>query len=319
MKKTKNNIIIYQTNQGALELRGDVKKDTIWATQAQIADVFGIDRSVTTRHINSILSSAEISEKSNVQKMHIPNSDKPVSFYSLDVILAVGYRTNSSRAISFRQWATKILREHITKGYTINPARIKKNYGEFLSAVEKVKALLPSTMKPDTESILELVKIFASTWFSLDAYDKDTFTKGRVTKKKVVLTANELSSAIGEFKAELLKNSEATDIFAQERSGGSIEGIVGNIMQSFGGQGVYPSIEEKAAHLLYFMVKNHPFVDGNKRCGAFSFVWLLRRAGLLDLSRLTPPALTALTLLIAESDPKDKDKMTGLILVILKK
>ena len=157
MKKIKKEIVIYQSPKGAIELRGDAKKETVWATQSQIAEVFNIERSVVTKHLNNILKTKEVSEKSNVQKMHIANSDKPVAFYSLDLILAVGYRANSSKAIEFRQWATKILREHITKGYTINPARIKKNYDEFLSAVEKVKSLLPANMKPDTESILELI------------------------------------------------------------------------------------------------------------------------------------------------------------------
>jgi prophage maintenance system killer protein/prophage antirepressor-like protein len=318
MKKKKEEIIIYQSSSGAIELRGDVHKDTIWATQAQIAEVFNIDRSVVTRHINNLLKSQEINEKSNVQKMHIANSDKPVNLYSLDVILAVGYRTNSGRAIEFRKWATRILRKHITSGFTINSARIKRNYSEFIDAIEKVKSLLPSHIKQDTESIVDLIKVFADTWLSLNAYDKEAFDKGKITKKKIALTAEELSGAIARFKAELIKKSEATDIFARERAAGLIEGIIGNVMQSFGGKDLYPSIEEKAAHLLYFMVKNHPFVDGNKRSGAFSFIWFLNRSSLLNVSRLTPAALTALTLLIAESNPKEKEKMIGLVVMLLR-
>jgi len=166
---------------------------------------------------------------------------------------------------------------------------------------------------------LELIKVFADTWFSLDAYDKGVFKKGKASKKKITLTADSLTAAISQFKSELLKKSEATEIFAQERSAESVEGIIGNVMQSFGGKDLYPSLEEKAAHLLYFMVKNHPFIDGNKRSGAFSFIWFLKRSGLLNPARLTPAALTALTLLIAESNPKEKDKMTGLAVMILKK
>lgn len=139
----KNNIVIYQAKSGAIGLKGDLSKETVWATQAQIALVFDIDRSVVTKHINNILKSKEIALKSNVQKMHIANSDKPVTFYSLDLILAVGYRANSSKAIGFRKWATKTLRSHIVDGYTINPNRIEKNYEAFLSAVEKVKLLIP--------------------------------------------------------------------------------------------------------------------------------------------------------------------------------
>ncbi len=188
-----------------------------------------------------------------------------------------------------------------------------------MSAVEKVKLFLPPNIKPDTKSILELIKVFADTWFSLDAYDKENFAQGKTSKKKIKVTAGELISAITELKTELLKNKEATDIFARERKAGSIDGIIGNVVQAFNGKDLYPSIEEKAAQLLYFVVKNHPFVDGNKRSGAFSFIWFLERSGLLDISRLTPAALTALTLLIAESHPKDKDKMTGLFVMLLKK
>ena len=163
-------IVVYQTKTGAIELRGDFKHDTIWATQAQIANIFSINRSVVTKHIGNILKIKEIDTKSNVQKMHIANSDKSVSFYSLDIILAVGYRANSARAIAFRQWATKTLRRYITEGYVINRKRIAKNYGAFMRAVEDVRALLPSGMQADTGSILELIKIFADTWISLDTF-----------------------------------------------------------------------------------------------------------------------------------------------------
>ena len=321
-KKNNNEIVIYQSSKGAIELKGDIKKETIWATQAQIAEVFGIDRSVATKHVRNIVKDGELEEKQVCAKFaHTADDGKTyqVQFYNLDVILAVGYRANSKKAIEFRRWATKILRDHITKGYTINPTRIKKSYAEFLTAVDKIKALLPAHVKPDAESILELIKVFADTWLSLDAYDKEKFVKGKVTKKKVVLTAEKLLAAIGELKVELVKKSEATDIFAKERNSGSVEGIIGNVMQSFGGKELYPGIEEKAAHLLYFMVKNHPFIDGNKRSGAFSFVWFLRLSGVLDVSQLSPAALTALAILIAESNPKEKEKMVGLVAMLLRK
>jgi prophage maintenance system killer protein len=314
-----NQIAIYQGPTGALELKADAGKETIWATQAQIAGIFGIERSVVTKHISNVLSSGEMSTKSNVQKMHIPNSDKPTAFYSLDIILSVGYRTNSIRAIEFRRWATKILHEYIVNGYSINRKRIVKNYGSFVKAVEGVRALLPPEPRIDTASILELVKLFADTWFSLAAYDKGSFGKGKTTKKKVVLAAADLSEGIAELKAQLLRKGEASNLFALERVGSSLEGIVGNIMQTFGGKDLYPSMEEKAAHLLYFIVKNHPFADGNKRSGAFAFVWFLRRTGKLNLARLTPAALTAITLLIAESNPKEKEKMVGLVAMLIRK
>ena len=251
--------------------------------------------------------------------MHIPNSDKPVLFYSLDLILAVGYRANSKRAIEFRQWATKTLRHYIVDGYAINKQRIARNYQQFLEAVESVKKLLPAGAAIDAGSILELVNLFADTWLSLDAYDKDAFAAKGTTKKRVTFTAKKLEESLMKLKIALLQKGEATEHFGAERQAGSVIGIVGNVMQSFGGKELYGSVEEKAAHLLYFMVKNHPFVDGNKRSGAYAFVWFLRQANILDPARLTPPALTTLTILVAESSPKDKEKIVGLVVALITK
>jgi prophage maintenance system killer protein len=315
-KKLKKEMIIYQAKDGAIELRGDFNNETIWATQAQIVDIFGIDQSVVSRHINNIISDNEVNKKSNMQKMHIANSDKPVLFYSLDIILAVGYRTNSSKAIAFRIWATKTLKQHLVSGYTINKKRVGANYQKFLQAVSGVKALLPAENIIDNKDILELINVFANTWFSLDAYDKESFPQKGTTKKQAIFTAQELKTSLLDLKITLIKKKQATELFGQERNRDSIGGIVGNVFQTFGKKDVYPTTEEKAANLLYFVVKNHPFTDGNKRSGAFSFVWFLRKTGTLRAS-LTPEALTALTLLVAESKSKDKDKIIGLILLLL--
>jgi prophage maintenance system killer protein/prophage antirepressor-like protein len=317
-KEIKQNVVIYQAKNGAIEMRGDVSRETLWATQAQIVELFGVDQSVVSRHIRNVFKDGEVDEKSNMQKMHIANSDKPVVIYSLDVILSVGYRTNSKIAIDFRKWATKTLREHITKGYTIHRKQVAKNYDAFMKAVGDVQTLLPETVALDPKAILELIKEFSSTWMSLDAYDKGELKSVGSTKKAVKLTGAELTDAISDLRAELMKKGEATEIFAQEKMSGSIEGIVGNVMQSFGGKALYPTMEEKAAHLLYFMVKNHPFVDGNKRSGAFAFVWFLRKAKIKTMRNVNPAALTVLTLLIAESNPAKKDQMVGLVTQILK-
>ncbi len=321
MKKSllKNKVVIYQAKSGAILLRGDVGKETIWATQAQIVDIFNVDQSVVSRHVRNVFKDGEVPEKSNMQKMHIANSDKPVVLYSLDVILAVGYRTNSAKAIHFRQWATQTLRTHLIDGYTINRSRVVKNYAVFLDAVEKIKLLLPESGTVDAKSALELIKMFADTWVSIDAYDKDAFPTSGASKKQVRVTADELKQAFGEFKVELQKAGQAGDLFGAERETGSVAGIVGNILQSFGGKDLYPSLEDKAAHLLYFMIKNHPYSDGNKRHGAFSFIWFLKKTGLLRTEKMTPTALTALTLFIAESDPAHKERMIGLVLMLLKK
>ena len=151
-KITKNIIAVYQAKNGAIELRTDFSKETVWATQAQIAKIFGIERSVITKHINNIIKTGEIGKKSNVQKMHIANSDKPVLFYSLDIILSVGYRANSKKAIEFRKWATKLLHQHITQGYTINPVLIKNHYQQFLEAIDDIKKLIFLAQKSEEAS-----------------------------------------------------------------------------------------------------------------------------------------------------------------------
>ena len=314
----KKEIIIYQAKSGKIEFRGDFKKNTVWGTQQQIAELFNISQPVVSRHIKNIFKDREIDKKSNMQFLHIAFSDKPVTFYSLDMILSVGYRTNSKLAIKFRKWATKTLKQHLLEGYTINKKLLIKNYRQFQKTMEDIKHLLPENKSTSVHSAVELIGAFADTWFSLEAYDSEKFPKKGVNKKQALFTAKELKIALKQFKQELVVKKQATDLFGKERTKNALEGIVGNVFQSFGGQDLYPTIEEKSAHLLYFMVKNHPFSDGNKRSGAFAFVWFLQKALGLPHS-LTSPALTALTLLIAESNPKDKDKMIGLVLLLLQK
>jgi prophage maintenance system killer protein len=327
MKKKKiiqpNNLVIYQAKNGAIQFRGDFTKETIWATQAQIAEVFNTTPQNITLHLKNIFKDKELDPRSTCKEflqVQIEGNrtiKRQVKFYSLDIILAVGYRTNSAKAIEFRKWATKVLHDHLVSGFTVNKSRIAENYDQFMKIVADVRALLPKKDTSDTDSILELISIFADTWMSLDAFDKENFTLKKPTKKKVALTAEKLNNSIALLKEELIKKGEATDLFATARDAQAIQGIVGNVMQSFGGSDLYPSIEEKAAHLLYFIVKNHPFLDGNKRSGAYAFVWFLNMAKILDTNRVTPVALTALTLLIAESDPKHKEKMIGMVVVLL--
>ncbi len=319
--KEKKKIIIYQSKTGKIEFKGDPEKDTVWGTLNQIADLFGRDKSVISRHIKNIFNSGELSKNSVVAKIATTASDGKVyqvDYYNLDVILSVGYRIDSKQATQFRIWATKTLKQHLLQGYTINKKQINKNYQSFMEAIWNVKAVLPEKQKVGNEEILELVNAFASTWFSLDAYDKEKFPKRTYSKKRVEITAEELQSVLQNFKEELKKEKQATELFGQERNKEAIKGVVGSVFQSFGGKDVYPSTEEKSAHLLYFIIKNHPFIDGNKRSAAFSFVWLLRKAGILRAA-LTPEALTALTILIAESDSREKNKMIDLVLLLLGK
>jgi len=325
MKKIQQqNIVIYQAKNGAIELKADIKKETIWASLNQIAELFGVQKAAISKHIKNILTTGELLEKATVSKMETVQSEgkrevtRDIEVYNLDMIIAVGYRVNSKNATQFRIWATKVLREFLTKGFTINRKQVQKNYQEFLKTVESIKCLLPEHVTLDPKSILDLIKEFSETWLSLDAYDKESLVRIGKTRKAIKLTGKELTKAIQDFRQELLKKNQITEIFAKEKYLGSIEGIVGNIMQSFGGKDLYQSIEEKSAHLLYFMIKNHPFVDGNKRCGAFAFVWFLRKTKADGFKNINTGTLTALTLLIAESDPKKKEQMTALITQILK-
>ncbi len=222
-KNLEQKMVIYQTKSGALELRGDLDKETVWATLDQIANVFGRDKSVISRHLKNIFNEGELIRDSVVAKNATTASDGKtyiVEYYNLDVIISVGYRVNSKVATEFRIWATKTLREHITKGYTINRKRVAQNYDTFMKAVADVQALLPEHVTLDPKAVLELIKEFAGTWVSLDAYDKETLELKGVTKKKVTLVGADLLNAISDLKRELIKKGEATDLFASERREG---------------------------------------------------------------------------------------------------
>jgi len=324
-KKKIDEVVMYQTKSGEIAFRGDFTRDTIWATQKQISEVFGVNTRTVNEHLQNIYKDKELEKKATIRKFRIVQKEgkrdveRDVLFYNLDSIISVGYRVNSKRATEFRIWATKILRQHITRGYTINKKVIGKNYEKFMKAVSDVQKLLPRDTSISTESILDLIKAFAGTWVSLESYDEGKFPQKGFTKKDVQVQANDLYGAVADLKRNLIKKKQATDMFAQEKRKGSMEGILGNVMQSVYGKDVYKSIEEKAAHLLYFMVKNHPFTDGNKRSGAFAFIWFLNRVQIPFREKITPEALTAITLLVAESKPKEKDRMIGLVLLLLKR
>lgn len=315
--------VIYQAKSGAIELRGDFKRETLWATQADMAKIFGVTPQNITFHIKNIFKDGELGERATckdslqVQKEGTRYVERQVKLYNLEVIIATGYRVNSIVGTRFRQWATKTLSSYIVDGYAINRKQIGANYEQFLKAVQEVQKLLPSGSAMNPSDAMELVSLFADTWLSLDAYDKDALPTGKLTKKKVMLTADKIIKSLAELRHALMKRGEASELFGAERAAGSVAGIVGNVMQSFGGTELYPSAEEKAAHLLYFMVKNHPFSDGNKRSGAYAFVWFLRHAGILDVRKLSPAALTAITILVAESDPAHKERVIRLVLHLI--
>ena len=251
MKKgiLKNKVVIYQAKSGAIELRGDFAKETIWATQAQIAELFDVTPQNITLHLANIYKDRELEmvatckDSLQVQNEGTRKIKRTIKFYNLDAVIAVGYRISSVTGTNFRIWATKTLRAHIVDGYTINRARIGKNYENFMKAVEHMRDLLPASGVMDAKSTLDLVKIFAETWVSIDSYDKDTLPTSGVSNKQVKITIEELLSSLFEFRAELSKNTETSDLFGHERQHGSVAGIVGNVFQSFGGKDLYSTIQ----------------------------------------------------------------------------
>lgn len=313
-----NNIIIYQGKNGEIQIQMDQKSDTVWARQEQIAELFDIDRTVATRHINNILKSGEIDEKSNVQKMHISNSDKPVKFYNLDMILAVGYRTNSSNAIRFRQWATTRLREYLVQGYSLNQAR--------LDELGKTIQLLASKWKAmDTKEarwLLDIIASYTDSFVTLNRYDTGDLSGTGDENITYIIDYREAKDAIAELKLKLIEQSEANNIFGNEKDESFI-GILSSIIATFDGKYLYPTIEEQAAHLLYFVIKDHPFTDGNKRIGAFLFIWFLERNRHRFREngdvKINEAGLTTLALLIAQSDPREKESMVKLVVNLINK
>ena len=250
--------------------------------------------------------------------MHIPNSDKPVTFYNLDVIISVGYRVKSPQGTRFRQWATRLLREHLVKGQTLNQKRLaERGLAEARQSLELLaRTLRNQALVDDTgRAVLDLIVGYADTWRLLLEYDENRLAPPSGTSPaRGVLDYKRAIAAITEFKHELMTRNEASGLFGNER-GEALQGILGSIEQTMFGEPLYRSREEKAAHLLYFVIKDHPFSDGNKRIGSFLFMLYLQQEQVAH--QLNPQALIALALLIAESAPANKDLMVRLILNLL--
>ena len=313
-------ITIYQTENGTVEVR--LEQDTVWLRQEQMSELFGRERSVITKHLRNVFAEGELDEESNVQNLHIAGSDKPVRFYNLDVIISVGYRVKSRQGTRFRQWATRILHEHLTRGYTLNRQRLETNARELEAALLLVRkaAHSPELLADTGRGLVDIVTRYAQTFLLLQRYDEGLLTEPPEQRGGTLPTLTEARVALMRLKADLMARGEATDLFALER-GDAFEALLGNLDQSVFGEPAYPSVEAKAAHLLYFVIKNHPFSDGNKRSGAFLFVdFLNRNARLLDGNGnpvINGIGLAALALLVAESDPAHKETMIRLIMYML--
>ncbi len=313
-------IVLYQSEDGQAALDVHLQDETVWLTQAQMEKLFQRDQSVISRHVNNIFKEGELQRRGNMQKMHIANSDKPVAFYNLDVIISVGYRVKSQRGTQFRIWATSILRDHLIKGYSLNEKRLAE---KGLSEMEQAVALLSRTLRSHEliseagQEVLDVIVRYAKSWSLLLQYDEDRLgPPGNLHLKGESIAWEQAKKAIASLKTKLMDRDEAGSLFGQERDH-ALQAILGNIDQTFGGQDLYPCIEEKAAHLLYFVIKDHPFSDGNKRIGSLLFLVFLKENSLLDQSGFNDIGLVALALLIAESDPKQKDLMIRLIMNLL--
>jgi len=316
----KDKIVIYKSSKNEIEVEVRFEKETVWLKQNEIARLYNRERSVITKHINSIFKDKEADKKNNVQKLHITGSDKPVAFYSLDVILAVGYRTNSAKAIHFRKWATNVLKRYLLKGYALSERRLlqlQRRFKELQNAVSFLQDKSKNRLFVGQEKeILDLLANYSKTLSLLEQYDKRKIKLVKKNKPRFIFEYKKAVEIIEKIKEDLINKKEASNLFGQ-RSGEKFKAVLGNIYQTFDKRELYPSLEEKAAHLLYFIVKDHPFVDGNKRIASFLFVYFLDKNDFLYKKsgerKINDNALTASTLLIAVSNPEDKDILIKII------
>ena len=286
-------------------------RETVWLTQKQMALLLDTERSVITKHLRNIIQSGELEEKSNVQKMHIPSSDKPVVFYNLDMIISVGYRVNSKRGTQFRQWATRVLREHLICGYTVNERRL----AELKQTVRLVDAVLDrhTVSGDEAAAMLRVVVDFTRALDLVDDYGHQRVAPA--VGKTGAAAGISYEEAVGAIAR--LKDKFAASIHFGVEKDDSLRSSLVAIFQTFGGKEMYPTLEAKAANLLYFLVKNHSFVDGNKRIAAALFLWFLEKNGALYRTdggkRLADATLVAVTLMIAESRPAERETLCRIV------
>ncbi|WP_295152081.1 virulence protein RhuM/Fic/DOC family protein [uncultured Ruminococcus sp.] len=302
-----NEIILYETKDHEVKLNVNMDGETVWLNRAQMSELFGRDVSVIGRHINAVFKENEVDKESNVQNLHIPNSDKSVEFYSLDVIISVGYRVKSQRGVEFRKWANGVLKDYIMRGYAVNTKRIEQ-IGEVIRIMKRAENQL------DAKQVLSVIEKFNTALDLLDDYDHQTMKKPAGSKAVYVLEYEECRKVINE-----MKFASDSELFGNEKDD-SFKGSIANIYQEFGGVEIYPSLEEKAANLLYFVTKNHSFSDGNKRIAAAMFLYFLDKNGALFLDEaktektIADQTLAALTIMIAESQPSEKEMMVNVIM-----
>jgi death-on-curing family protein len=333
--QSKGEIIIYKAKDGSQQLEVMLEQETVWLTQKQMADLFGRDRVAITQHIGNIFKEKELEEKLVCKEfLHTTKhgaikgktQSATAKYYNLDVIISVGYRVKSKRGTQFRQWATQRLKDHLVKGYTLNEKRlqlVQQNMEQLQQAVRLIQQSGGSEQLSTTEAkgLLEIITNYTQSFILLNQFDSDTLPVKKLNENITYeIEYTEAVKAIAELKKQLIKKKEASDLFGKERDS-AFESILNSVVQTFAGSYLYKSIEEQAAHLLYFVIKNHPFTDGNKRIGAFLFVWFLeknkhrfKKSGEL---KINDNALVALALLVAQSNPDDKEIMVKLVMNLI--
>ena len=320
-------VIIYQSSDGQTELDVRLEGDTVWLSQAQLSSLFGSDRTSIGRHIRNIYKSGELIENATcaffaqVQKEGERFVKRMIPYYNLDMVISVGYRVNSKRATQFRIWANRVLKEYLIQGYAINRNAKSEQLEELKRTIAVMSNVLASksVSKDEAVGLLKVISDFAYGLDTLDRYDYQQLTISDVTTEEPFrATYENAMEALQQLKSQF----GASDLFAREKDG-SFHSTMGAIYQTFGGRDLYPSVEEKAANLLYLTTKNHSFSDGNKRIAAFLFLWFMEKNGILyrqDGSRLIDNnTLVALTLMIAESRTEEKDIMTKVVVNLINK
>ncbi|MGC7560801.1 RhuM family protein [Pasteurella sp. PK-2025] len=318
----KNQIQLYTSEDGKIALQVSFEQETVWLSLDQMVTLFGRDKSVISRHIRNIFLEEELVRDSVVAKNATTAADGKtylVDYYNLDVIISVGYRVKSKRGVQFRQWATQTLKQFLVQGYAINERRLQEKGVEFSQAVALLSRTLTNQafVNEDGQAVISVVQDYARTWSLLQAYDEQSLSANSLKQPDMKpLIFDEVLQAIEQLKQTLIEKGEATALFGQLRSDG-LASAINTIEQGFGDEWFYPNVASRAAHLLYFVIKNHPLSDGNKRTGSFLFLWYLR----LNQALLAKPVeqlindntLVALALLVAESLPEQKELMIKLI------
>jgi death-on-curing family protein len=326
----KGEIIIYKTAKNEVDLKVRLEKETILLTQQQVGKLFDVQKAAISKHVNNIFKSAELDKKSTVSILETVQTEgkreiiRKIEYYNLDLVLSIGYRVNTKRATEFRVWASKILKQYLIKGYAINEKRILDAKEKFNQLQETIYFLQSKAkhqlLSGQEKEILNLLADYAKTLTLLDKYDKNKLTLSKKSKAGFVLNYNTGLNIVAEIKKILTAKKEANQIFGQETEN-KFKAIIGNLYQTFNKKELYQSLEEKAAHLLYFVIKDHPFVDGNKRIASFIFVYYLDKNDFLYKKsgerKINDSALIAIALLIATSNPKEMDNLIKIITNLL--